>query len=49
MYKVGKEVWMIDNARVSPRWVGNEGDSMEDMIRQLHSPFYVKVSAIVIE
>lgn len=48
-YNVGKEVWFVSNDRQRPQWVGNEGDSMEHMIKTFYSPSWVTVSGIVVE
>lgn len=47
-YQVGKEVWMIDNMSPGPRWVGNEGDSWDAMIKQWYAPSWVYVSNVVV-
>jgi hypothetical protein len=48
-YRVGKEVWFISNDWPTPRWVGNEGDSWEAMIKQWYAPSWVTVSNIAID
>lgn len=48
-YTVGKEVWFVSNDWPDPRWVGNEGDSWEQLIKQWYTPSWVTVSGIVVE
>lgn len=48
-YRVGKEVYFIDNFSAGPKWVGSVGDSREAMAMQFRAPERVLISNIVVE
>lgn len=48
-YRVGREIWFIDNLSAGPRWVGNEGERVEVMAMQFYAPAFVLISGIAVE